>query len=469
MTAPTPPAPHILVVDDDHEHAIAVRRVLEREGWQVTLAHRADEALETLKAVSFELVLTDLKMPGADGFELIRAAQHEQIHVDFVLMTAFGTVENAVEALRAGAEDFIIKPIKRAALVKSVQRILRRKALERENAALRAQLNDIASNHGVIGQSAAIKAALQRARSAAASEATILITGESGTGKELFARAVHAWSPRSAGPFVTLHCGAIPESLIESELFGYEAGAFTGATRAKPGLIEAADQGTLFLDEIGELSPSVQVKLLRLLQFGQYTRVGSVTTRSISARVVAATHRDLSAMVADGRFREDLYYRLNVIPIAVPPLRERGDDVLELADVFLAQHAEQNRRGALELSPSARHRLVQYRWPGNVRELDNLMQRVAVLAISDVIEAEDLPPIDASDESARQLLTFRVGTPLHQVERAMILATLAHARGDKALTATLLGVGRRTIYRKLDEYESDAAGERAHDDEPDAP
>lgn len=456
---------HILVVDDDQEHAIAVRRVLEREGWEATVAHRADQALQLLKKQPFDLVITDLKMPSADGFELIRAAQHEHVATDFVLMTAFGTVENAVEALRAGAEDFIIKPIKRAALVKSVERILRRKALERENADLRARLDDIASNQGILGSSRALTAAIERAKSAASSEATILIQGESGTGKELFARAIHAWSPRHAEPFVTLHCGAIPESLIESELFGYEAGAFTGANRAKQGLLEVADRGTLFLDEVGELSPAVQVKLLRVLQFGQYTRVGSVTPRNIDTRVVAATHRDLRAMVKDGSFREDLYYRLHVIPVDIPPLRQRGEDILELSNVFLARYAEKNGRPALNLSPEARQILLNYAWPGNVRELENIMQRIAVLATSDIVGPDDLPHEWPGRKTAQQLLTFRVGTPLQEVEREMILATLAHAGGDKALTATLLGVGRRTIYRKLDEYESDTAGHTPADND----
>lgn len=451
-------APHILVVDDDRAHALAVSRVLTREGWKTTIAYRADEAIDALRTTTFDLALTDLKMPGASGFDLIRAARHEQISVDFVMMTAFGTVENAVEALRAGAEDFIIKPIKRAALVKCVQRILHRKQLEDENAELRRRIDDMSSTHGILGESSSLLSAIERARSAAHSNASILLTGESGAGKERFARALHAWSPRNTGPFVTLHCGALPESLIESELFGYAAGAFTGATKNKKGLLEIADGGTLFLDEVGELSPVVQVKLLRVLQSGEYTRLGSVETRTVDARVVSATHRDLSQMIIDGSFREDLYYRLNVIPIIVPALRHRGRDVLLLANAFLAQHAEKNGRDPLRLSPEAQKALMNYAWPGNVRELDNIMQRVAVLATGPVVEESDLPSEWQNLTTAPKLLTFSVGTPMHTVEKEMILATLAHAGGDKALTATLLGVGRRTIYRKLDEYQSDKAG-----------
>lgn len=456
-------SPHILVVDDDKAHALAVSRVLQREGWNTTIAYRADEAIDMLRTTDFDLALTDLKMPGASGFDLIRAARHEQIAVDFVMMTAFGTVENAVEALRAGAEDFIIKPIKRAALVKCVQRILRRKQLESENAQLRRRIEDISSTHGILGESSSLQSAIERARNAAHSDASILLTGESGVGKELFARGIHTWSPRSAGPFVTLHCGALPESLIESELFGYEAGAFTGANKTKKGLLEIADGGTLFLDEVGELSPLVQVKLLRVLQSGEYTRLGAVETRKVDARVISATHRDLAKMIADGSFREDLYYRLNVIPVIIPALRHRGRDVLLLANAFLARHAEKNGRAPLILSPEAQKVLMNYAWPGNVRELDNVMQRVAVLAHGPVVEESDLPSEWQSLKTAPQLLTFKVGTPMHTVEREMILATLAHAGGDKALTATLLGVGRRTIYRKLDEYQRDEAGPLASD------
>lgn len=455
--------PHILVVDDDKAHALAVSRVLQREGWNTTIAYRADEAIDILRTTNFDLALTDLKMPGASGFDLIRAARHEQINVDFVMMTAFGTVENAVEALRAGAEDFIIKPIKRAALVKCVQRILRRKELESENAQLRRRIEDISSTHGILGDSSSLQAAIERARSAAHSDASILLTGESGAGKERFARGIHAWSPRSSGPFVTLHCGALPESLIESELFGYEPGAFTGANKTKKGLLEIADGGTLFLDEVGELSPVVQVKLLRVLQSGEYTRLGAVETRTVDARVISATHRDLPKMIADGRFREDLYYRLNVIPVIVPALRHRGRDVLLLANAFLARHAEKNGRQPLTLSSEAQKVLMNYAWPGNVRELDNVMQRVAVLAHGPIVEESDLPSEWQNLKTAPQLLTFKVGTPMHAVEREMILATLAHAGGDKALTATLLGVGRRTIYRKLDEYQRDEAGPLASD------
>lgn len=447
---------HILVVDDDVEHARAVTRVLEREGWSATMCHHADQALAHLRETAVNVVITDLKMPGKTGFELVRAAEHLGIAPDFIVMTAFGTVDNAIEALRSGAEDFIVKPIKRAALVKAVRRILRRQELEQENAALRQQLAASQGQTPIIGSSNAIQAALRRANQAARSDATVLLLGESGTGKELFARAIHDVSERRDKSFVTLHCAALPEGLIESELFGHEAGAFTGAGKAKPGLVERSDKGTLFLDEVGELPLAVQVKLLRLLQEGEYTRVGGVHTRRIDARIIAATHRDLSEMVRQGSFREDLFYRLNVIPIEVPALRERGQDVIELASRLLARHAESAGRPQLRLSREAQTSLMRYRWPGNVRELDNVMQRVALMSSGDDVRADDLPAELSTDNQARSMLTFPVGTPLAEVEREMILATLAYAGGDKALTASLLGVGRRTIYRKLDEYEPDA-------------
>lgn len=450
--------PHILVVDDDLANATAVSRVLHREGWKATLCHKADDAIAELKDHRYDLVITDLKMPGGSGFELIYAAQHENIQVDFVVMTAFGTVENAVQALRIGAEDFIIKPIKRATLVKCVRRILRRNELEKENEQLRQRIDSMESRHDIIGDSESMRATIARAQSAARSEASVMLTGESGTGKEKFARAIHRWSPRHKAPFVVLHCGALPETLIESEIFGYEPGAFTGATKTKQGILELADGGTLFLDEIAELSPHVQVKLLRVLQSGDYTRLGSVQPRQLDVRVIAATHQDLPTMIKEGRFREDLFYRLNVIPVEIPPVRERGNDILLLAHAFLAQYSEKNGRSALQFSEETKKVLLNYAWPGNVRELQNIMQRLAVLAPGPIIESQDLPTEWENLKTAPQLLTFKVGTPMHQVERALILATLAHAGGDKTLTATLLGMGRRTIYRKLDEYQLDKAG-----------
>jgi two-component system response regulator HydG len=307
----------------------------------------------------------------------------------------------------------------------------------------------------MIGISASFTRAVRLAEQAAVSDATILLYGESGTGKELAARHVHQCSSRADGPFVPVHCAALPEGIIESELFGYEPGAFTGATRRRIGRLESADKGTLFLDEIGELPPSVQVKLLRVLQEGEIQRLGSNATVTVDVRIVAATHRDLAQLVRRGEFREDLFYRLNVIPVTLPPLRERPEDIEVLVHHFMSRSAVANARPVPSLTPRAHGTLLAWRWPGNIRELQNVIERAVVLDADGVIDVDDLPEALASSTgngNAMQAVRFTVGTPLAEVERRMILATLEHTGGDKALAASILGVGRRTIYRKLDEF-----------------
>ena len=445
-------AARILVVDDDVDHATTLQRLLTRQGYDVDVVHHADAALEWLRQGNGAVVLTDLKMPGRSGLDLIRAARALSLDADFVLMTAFATVEHAVEALREGAEDFITKPIRKAALLKVLERLVRRRELEQENARLRAALAAHESGNRMIGTSEALVRARQRLHQAAGSEATVLLLGESGTGKELFAHELHERSPRAQSRLVTLHCAALPESIIESELFGHEAGSFTGARAAKAGLLEQADGGTLFLDEVGEIPPAVQVRLLRVLQNGEVLRVGATRPRHVDVRVVAATHRDLRAMVSAGTFREDLYYRLNVIPIEVPPLRARGHDTLALAEAFLQRFRAAD--APLRLGGEARRAVLGYGWPGNVRELENVMQRLAVLCAGHEVQLADLPEElrGAAGDGARPVVRIEVGTPLAEAERRLLLATLDHAGGDKALAASLLGVARRTVYRKLDEY-----------------
>ena len=455
----TTSTPRVLVVDDDEAHGATLKRLLSRADYDVAVADGATDALRLLREAPFDIVLTDLVMPGQSGLDLLHTIRHLSIDVDVVLMTAFGTVERAVEAMRAGAVDFIVKPIKKATLLRTLERVLERSALRRENRTLRAQL---ASRHGdgLVGVSAAFRQATALARQAASSNATVLLLGESGTGKELFARSIHQHSPRAERPFVALHCAALPETIIESELFGHEKGAFTGASRQRRGHIEAADSGTLFLDEIGELPLAVQVKLLRFLQEGEIQPVGSTETRRVDARVVAATHRDLASMVREGTFREDLYYRLNVISVSAPPLRERPEDIALLAEHFVALHCAGRARatGAARPAPvireDAKRALEAYGWPGNVRELQNVMERALVLDTDGEIGADDLPGalVDAPPASA---VTIRVGTSLAEAERQILLATLAHANGDKGLAASILGVGRRTVYRKLEEYAAD--------------
>jgi two-component system response regulator HydG len=365
-------------------------------------------------------------------------------------MTAYGTVETAVQAMREGAYDFVEKPLKRMTIVKSVRKAAERQSLVAENRSLRAELQ-LLTNREIVGQSAALRRVLDVATQAAPSTATVLVLGESGTGKELIARYIHSKSARATGPFVAVNCAAIPESILEAELFGHERGAFTGAVSKREGRFARAEHGTLFLDEIGELTPAVQVKLLRVLQDGEYEPIGGRPTKS-DVRIVAATNRDLSSEVEGGRFREDLYYRLNVIAVTAPPLRARVEDLPLLVDHFLGIYCRKNGRERLSVHRDALGKLLGYRWPGNVREQENGVERAAVLCRSDVIRLEDLPDVVAEAQPpAPSALTFTLGTPLEEVERRLIRETLKHTDGDKSLAAQLLGISTRTIYRKLDE------------------
>jgi two-component system response regulator HydG len=444
--------PRILVVDDDREHAATLARLLRREQFDAEVVHDVHAALNRLRTDPPDVVLTDLVMPGATGLDLLRAVSTLHLDVDVILMTAFGTVERSVEAMREGAVDFIAKPISRAGLMQALTRALGRRRLQRENAALRDEVQRLRGATSPIGNAPAFTRALALARQAAASDATVLLLGESGTGKEVVARDIHATSKRADGPFVAVHCAALPESIIESELFGHEQGSFTGASRRRIGVFEAATGGTLLLDEIGELSQSVQVKLLRVLQEGEIVRVGGNAPIKVNVRIVAATHQNLSAMVREGRFREDLFYRLNVIPVTLPPLRERPEDIELLAHVLAARHGQ---GPPLRFSPAALSAMRAWSWPGNVRELENTVQRALVLDTNGVLDVDDLPAAigeTAASAEHRPTVELTVGTPLAEAERRLILATLEHVRGDKSLAAALLGVGRRTIYRKLDEY-----------------
>jgi two-component system response regulator HydG len=350
--------------------------------------------------------------------------------------------------MREGAYDFVEKPLKRMTIVKSIRKAAERQSLVAENRSLRQELQML-TNREIVGQSAALRRVLDVATQAAPSSATVLVLGESGTGKELIARFLHGKSARASGPFVAVNCAAIPETILEAELFGHERGAFTGAVAKREGRFARARGGTLFLDEIGELTPAVQVKLLRVLQEGEYEPIGGQPARA-DVRIVAATNRDLAAEVEAGRFREDLYYRLNVIAVTAPALRTRREDIPLLVDHFLGIYCKKNGRDRLVVHRDAMAKLLDYEWPGNVRELENVVERAAVLCRSDTIRLEDLPEAVArASAPAPSALTFAVGTPLEEVERRMIRQTLEHAGGDKTLAAQLLGISTRTIYRKL--------------------
>jgi two-component system response regulator HydG len=452
----------LLVVDDEVEHASSLRRLFEREGLTVHTAASGELALDVIRAEPIDLILTDLMMPGMSGQDLLRAARAIRPGVDVILMTAYGTVEGAVAAMREGAYDFIQKPFKSALVLRTVDRALERQALRAENVALRRELAEISTtgqgrSRPIIGRSPEMLSVLETVQQAAPSTATVLLRGESGTGKELIARAIHELSARAAGPLVVVNCAALPESILESELFGYEKGAFTGANQRKEGRIERAHGGTLFLDEVAEMAPQVQAKLLRVLQEGEIDRLGGTGPINVDFRLVAATNQDLEQMVRDGRFREDLYYRLDVISVRLPPLRERPEDILLVADHFARLYAAKNKKPIEGFTEDAREVMRAYRWPGNVRELENVVERAVVLARSSVIGLADLPrPVQEAKAAAPtfkrdgKAVTIPLGMKLDEVERILIHEALRETSGDKSLAAQLLGIAPRTIYRRLE-------------------
>jgi two-component system response regulator HydG len=461
----------VLVVDDEAAIVESLTKIFRREGMTVLSATDGTAGLDVLRKHRVGVLLTDLMMPNTSGMDLLRAAKTIAPETEVVLMTAYGTVETAVDAMKEGAYDFVTKPLKRAHVVRIVRNALEKQSLLVENRSLKAQLAE-KRRRAIIGTSLAWRRTMDIVMQAAPSEATVLLLGESGTGKELLARALHDNSTRARGasksdgrdpsPFIAVNCAAIPESILEAELFGYEKGAFTGAATARDGRFEAANGGTLFLDEIGEISRHVQVKLLRVLQEGEIERLGgSGKPRRIDVRIVAATNVNLAEEVKAGRFREDLFYRLNVIPVSVPPLRDRRDDISLLAQHFVQVYAEKNGKAISGCSPAALERLTEYGWPGNVRELENAIERAVVLtrAGNTVIDEDALPREirDATPGTASaSSLTFPIGMPLAEIEMRVIHETLRHTRGDKRLTAKLLGIATRTIYRRLETTDPDA-------------
>jgi two-component system response regulator HydG len=445
----TPPdAPTVLVVDDEPANVTSLEKIFQREGFRVLTADGAKSALELARSHRVEVVLTDLMMPGVSGIELMRALRKLAPDTEVVMMTAYGTVETAVQAMREGAYDFVEKPLKRMTIVKTVKKAAERQLLVAENRSLKLEIKNLTKRE-IVGSSPALRRVLDIATQAAPSSATVLVLGESGTGKELIARFIHDRSARAAGPFVAVNCSAIPETILEAELFGHERGAFTGAHERRDGRFAKAAGGTLFLDEIGELSPAVQVKLLRVLQEGEYEPIGGDTVAA-DVRVVAATNKDLRAEVEAGRFREDLFYRLNVIAITAPPLRTRREDIPLLTDHFLGVYCAKNARARLTAPHELLQLLSDYRWPGNVRELENVIERAVVLCRGDRLSVDDLPDtIRNAAKSEPSAITVSVGTPLDEVERRLIRETLKHAAGDKSVAAQMLGISARTIYRKL--------------------
>jgi DNA-binding NtrC family response regulator len=447
---------HVLVVEDDSELREFLVEVLNAAGHVTTGHPTADSALRAIAAgATADVVVTDLIMPGMQGAELLRALRQQRPELNVIVMTAFGSIDSAVELVRAGAYDYLTKPIATQELLLAVSHALDQSRLRREVARL--GRNAMATGlSGFLGASQSIQDLLGLILRAGQSRHPVLVTGESGTGKELVARAIHQVSGR--GAFVAVNCGALPEQLLESELFGHEKGAFSGADRAKPGLFETADGGVLLLDEIAELPLTLQPKLLRALENGEVRRVGATESRNLDVRVIAATNRDLEAEVQAGRFREDLFYRLNVLHVHTPPLRERAADIPLLAEHFLqsdtASEAHQKPR---RISPEAMALLTTYPWPGNVRELRNAIQRAAVVATADEVRPEDLPARIREASRAAPLVGDSAdrALPLRDVERLYILEVLRQAGGNKSRAAELLGLDRKTLYRKLEEYRLD--------------
>ena len=441
----------ILVVDDEPNARTALAEILKEEGYQVETAADGFKGLARAEEFSPDLVLTDLKMPGMDGVELLRKLRQHAPELPVVLMTAFGAVETAVSAMREGAADYLTKPLNTDELVLVIDRALERVRLRRETHDLRSQLTERYRFDNIVGNSPEMQEVFKAVAQVAPSRATVLLTGESGTGKELVAAAVHHHSPRKDGPFVRLHCAALAETLLESELFGHERGAYTGADRRREGRFEQANAGTLFLDEIGDITPSTQVKLLRVLQERQFERVGGNQTQTVDVRLIAATNRDLKQLVAEGKFREDLYYRLNVINVALPPLRRRKSDVAALAAHFLERFARENSKRVERFSDGALAQIVAYNWPGNVRELENVVERAVVLTEGHTIEQHHLPAeLGAADgESSTPTIP---GSTMADIERHAILTTLECHGGSTSRAAEVLGISVRKIQYKLHEY-----------------
>jgi len=445
----------ILLVDDDESLRRVTQFQLEQAGYEVVTAVGGAEALQALQRSPQDIVVTDLRMPGLSGLELLRKIRADFPEISVVIVTAFGTIETAVEAMKAGAYDYVTKPVNPAELVLIIERALERQRLLEEVRTLRSNLDRKYGFENIIGRSGRLLYVLDLAARAAQSDATLLIHGETGTGKELLAKAIHFNSPRRSKPFVTINCSAIPHDLLESELFGHLKGAFTGATAHKKGRVEMADGGTLFLDEIGELPPPLQAKLLRLLQQGEIEKVGAPAALRVDVRIVAATNRNLQRMVEDGAFREDLYYRLAVIPLEIPPLRERPEDIPDLVDHFFEQSCRKHGRTGLVLPRALVSCFTGYRWPGNVRELENVIERLVVLARGQEILAEDLPAELKRARPAAQTDRIELspqGISLEAVEKELILWALKKADWNQTRAAALLDLSRKTLIYRMEKH-----------------
>jgi len=445
----------VFVFDDDADSLQSVAATLRRDGFEIFPFADPKEGLARLSEEDGDVVVTDLRMPGLTGLEVLRHVTRNHPGVPVVVLTAYGTVEGAVEAVRAGASDFLLKPVEIPRLRAAVFKAVKERGMQREIDRLREEVGRPEGVEGIVGSSRAMEEVLRRIRLVAPTRMNVLVTGESGTGKALVARAIHALSPRRDRPFLPLNCAAIPETLLESELFGYEKGAFTGATASRPGKLESAEGGTLFLDEVGDVSPGIQSTLLRAIEQKEVLRVGGSQALTVDVRILAATNQDLKVRVEEKAFREDLFYRLNVFNIVVPPLRDRREDIPRLCDHFLARMGEEHAVPPKRLSAAAMKALLSCRWPGNVRQLRNALETAMLISQGDTIEPADLPPEVTQvilPPTAPQPIPLPASRTLTEIERDAIRDALSKTGGNKTQAAKLLGIGLRTLHRKVKEF-----------------
>jgi DNA-binding NtrC family response regulator len=444
----------ILIVEDEAKMQRLLQLSLAEEGYTTQAASDAESGLKLLRQTKFDLVITDLKLPGMDGLEFLQSVKRTDAQVPVVLMTAFGTVETAVQAMKAGASDYVLKPFSLEEMKLVIRKELNVRRLQEENRDLREALGKRYEFKNIVARSAKMQEVLAVVERVAPGNSTVLLGGESGAGKDLIARAIHQHSRRASGPFVKINCAAIPENLLESELFGYEKGAFTGAMNSKPGKFELADKGSIFLDEIGDVPPVIQVKLLRVLQEREFERLGGTKTLRVDVRLIAATNRDLRVALEQGTFREDLYYRLNVVPINIPPLREHKEDIPDLVRVFLDRFEREAGKQISTVTPAAMKRLMEFHWPGNVRELENIIERAVALTSGDVIDVEDIrldmsPARPRTSEAESGAPFPPPGQTLEEFEDEIIRESLRRAGGNKSQAARLLGLSRNALRYRL--------------------
>ncbi len=446
----------ILIVDDEDAQRNILKGYLEKKGYKIYSASSGNDGIKAVRNNLIDIVLSDFKMPDKTGLEVLEEVKKINPEISFVILTAYGTIENAVKAMRLGAFDYISKPVDLDELDLMIERIIENKNLKSEIQLLKSQLKEKFKIDSFISHSPRMEEVLSLASRAADSKATVLITGESGTGKEVLAKSIHYVSPRKDKPFIAVNIPALPETLLESELFGHEKGAFTGAEKSKKGRFELAESGTIFLDEIGDIPINLQVKLLRVLQEHQIERLGSTESIDIDVRIIAASHQNLEQKIKDGTFREDLYYRLNIVSLNIPPLRERKEDILPLIDYFIDKYAKENNREKLDLSNEAVDSLIKFNFPGNVRELENIIERAVVLCRTKVITLEDLPNVVKGFKVENEIKSKESGTLIElveELEKKLIYDALSNANGNQSLAGRMLGLTERNLRYKMQKYE----------------